>query len=79
MQIIRFLTTSLLFLFVLVTASLITLAADPGTGIGRNVDDSRRYTAADQRPGSVLFYNFYISGAADSSTTDTDSFNQPRR
>src|SRR5678816_1480477 len=61
----RKLTSALLALFALVMLSASAFAADPGLVYPPQSDVS------DQKAGSVLFYNFYTSGATSGTTQNT--------
>ncbi|MGH9768827.1 MAG: hypothetical protein ACREAB_15455, partial [Blastocatellia bacterium] len=61
----RKLTSALLALFALVMISASANAADPGLLFPPTSEVS------DQKAGSVLFYNFYTSGATSGNTQNT--------
>src|SRR5215471_3652965 len=61
----RKLTSAFLALFALVMLSASALAADPG------IVYPPESAVSDQKAGSVLFYNFYSSGATSGATQNT--------
>src|SRR5262249_12396647 len=72
MRIPRLFTILLQILFILVATSVIAVAADPGSEIGRTMDNSRRSAPANQGTGSVLLFNFYTSSPSDAGKSDTE-------
>lgn len=65
--------TAKVFLALCVVLAMVSaaLAAEPGRP-ERESDDARRSLASDQRPGSVLVYNMYVSNPSDSKKQNTD-------
>ncbi|MFN0084737.1 MAG: hypothetical protein ACKVX9_05065 [Blastocatellia bacterium] len=61
----RKLTSAVLALFALVMMSAAALAADPGLLMPQTSE------ASDQKAGSILFYNFYTSGATSGNAQNT--------
>ncbi len=64
-------TKYLLCLLFLFAFSVTAFSAEPSAPV-RDADDARRPMPSDQRPGSILVYNYYTSGPTSGNKQDTD-------
>lgn len=62
---------SFLFALFLFAIHATAFSAEPSAPV-RDMDDARRPLLSDQRPGSILVYNYYTSGPTSGNKEDTD-------
>ena len=71
MKFFRVQTKYLLYSLFLFAFNVTAFSAEPSAPI-RDTDDARRPLVSDQRPGSILVYNYYTSGPTNANKADTD-------